>query len=151
MPKVVRDAGGIQRTDRQNFRQGRRMDVKVLFTNQTICGSEAAPSDGAGAVVEFRGIVRSIEREARITGLIYEIYESMADRMVRRIVEELNLEHPCLAFLVIHRHGLVPVGETAIYVRIEARHRTEAIRMLEHFMNRLKAEVPIWKSGSVPC
>ena len=75
----------------------------------------------------------------------------MADRMVRRIVEELDADYPCLAFLVVHRHGLVPVGETSIYVRIEALHRTEAIRMLEHFMNRLKTDVPIWKSGFVPC
>jgi len=127
------------------------MDVKIQFTNQTICGSDFAPSDGVGAVVEFRGIVRGVEREAKISGLMYEIYEPMADRMVRRIVEELNAEYPCLAFLVVHRHGLVPVGETAIYVRIEARHRTEAIRMLEHFMNRLKADVPIWKAGSMPC
>ena len=71
--------------------------------------------------------------------------------MVRRIVEELNAGYPCFAFLVIHRHGLVPVGETAVYVRIEARHRAEAISMLEQFMNRLKTDVPIWKSGSMPC
>jgi molybdopterin synthase catalytic subunit len=70
---------------------------------------------------------------------------------MRRIVEELDAEYPCLAFLVVHRHGLVPVGGMAIHVRIEAPHRSEAIKMLELFMNRLKTEVPIWKSGSVPC
>ena len=127
------------------------MNVKIHFTNQTICRPDAEASGGAGALVEFEGIVRGIEMGAKISGLIYEIYEPMADRMVRRIAEELNAEYPCLAFLVAHRRGLVPVGETAIYVRIEARHRTEAIRMLEHFMNRLKADVPIWKSGSMPC
>jgi len=127
------------------------MDLTIRFTNRTICGSDAAPSDGAGAVVEFRGIVRGVERVTKIAGLIYEIYEPMADRMVKRIIEELDAEYPCLAFLVVHRHGLVPVGETAIYVRIEARHRSEAIKMLEQFMNRLKTEVPIWKADIVPC
>ena len=127
------------------------MDVIIQFTNKIIGRSGGGPSDGAGAVVEFEGIVRGIEREAKISGMMYEIYEPMADRIVRRIVEELNAEYPCLALLVAHRHGFVPVGETSIYVRIEALHRTEAIRMLEHFMNRLKADVPIWKSGSMPC
>jgi molybdopterin synthase catalytic subunit len=127
------------------------MDVRIQFTDQRISDSNPATTDGAGAVVEFLGIVRSIEREAKISGLTYEIYGPMADRMVRRIVEELNAEYPCLGFLLIHRHGFVPVGEAAIYVRIEASHRTEAIRMLEHFMNRLKADVPIWKAGFVPC
>ena len=127
------------------------MDVKIQFTSETICRPGTASSDGAGAVVEFEGIVRGLEQGAKISGLIYEIYEPMADGMVRRIVGELNAEYPCLSFLIVHRHGLVPVGEISIYVRIEARHRTEAIRMLEHFMNRLKKHVPIWKSGSVPC
>jgi molybdopterin synthase catalytic subunit len=127
------------------------MDLKVQFTNQAIRCPEAVPSDGAGALVEFRGIVRAVERDAKISGLIYEIYEPMADRTVRRIAEELNATHPCMAFHVVHRHGLVPVGETAVYVRVEARHRAEAISMLEQFMNRLKTDVPIWKSGSVPC
>lgn len=127
------------------------MEVMIRFTEETIRVSDVAARDGAGAMVEFRGMVRGEEDGRRIGGLLYEIYEPMAERMVRRIVEELSLEHPCLAFQVIHRHGLVPVGETSIYIRIESCHRAEAIKMLEMFMNRLKTEVPIWKTGSVPC
>jgi molybdopterin synthase catalytic subunit len=127
------------------------MQVRIQFTDQAIDVSEDSPCNGAGAIVEFRGIVRGVEKGAKIGGLWYEIYEPMAERMVRRIVEELDDEHPCLAFLIVHRHGLVPVGEMAIHVRVEARHRAEAIKLLELFMNRLKTEVPIWKSGSVPC
>jgi molybdopterin synthase catalytic subunit len=127
------------------------MHVRIQFTDQAIHVSDVSPWDGAGAIVEFRGIVRGVEHGTKIGGLWYEIYEPMAERMVRRIVEELDAEQPCLSVLVVHRHGLVPVGEMAIHVRIEARHRSEAIKMLELFMNRLKTEVPIWKSGSVPC
>jgi molybdopterin synthase catalytic subunit len=134
-----------------NGNQRSLMQVRLQFTDQAIHVSEVSPCDEAGAIVEFRGIVRGVENGAKIGGLLYEIYEPMAERMMRRIIEELDAEHPCLAFLVVHRHGLVPVGEMAIHVRIEARHRSEAIKMLELFMNRLKTEVPIWKSGSVPC
>ena len=98
--------------------------------------------------LSFRGLSVASNDGATIGGLLYEIYQPMAERMIRRIVEELDAEHPCHAFHVVHRHGLVPVGEAAIYVRIEASHRSEAIKMLELFMNRLKAEVPIWKSGT---
>jgi molybdopterin synthase catalytic subunit len=127
------------------------MQLTILFTEQTISIANVSPCDGAGALLEFQGIVRGVEDGATIGGLLYEIYRPMAERMIRRIVEELDTKHPCHAFQLVHRHGLVPVGEAAIYVRIEASHRSEAIRMLELFMNRLKAEVPIWKSGSVPC
>lgn len=127
------------------------MQITVRFTDRAIDVSDVEPRTEAGAVVEFRGVVRGTENGAAIGGLLYEIYEPMAERMVRQVVDELNAEHPCLALLVVHRHGLVPVGEAAIYVRVEAGHRSEAIKMLEVFMNRLKTEVPIWKSGSVPC
>jgi molybdopterin synthase catalytic subunit len=127
------------------------MELTILFTDRTIRIANVSPRDGAGTLLEFQGIVRGVEGGATIGGLSYEIYQPMAERMIRRIVEELDTEHPCHAFHVVHRHGLVPVGEAAIYVRIEASHRSEAIKMLELFMNRLKAEVPIWKSGTVPC
>jgi molybdopterin synthase catalytic subunit len=133
------------------YDRARGMQLTILFTDRTIRVANVSPCDGAGALIEFQGIVRGLERGATIGGLLYEIYQPMAERMIRRIVEELNIEQPCQAFHVVHRHGLVPVGEAAIYVRIEARHRLEAIKMLELFMDRLKAEVPIWKSGSVPC
>ena len=127
------------------------MQLTILFTEQTIPIANVSPCDGAGALLEFRGMVRGVEDGATIGGLLYEIYQPMAERMIRRIVEELDTKHPCHAFHVVHRHGIVAVGEAAIYVRIEASHRSEAIKMLELFMNRLKAEVPIWKSGSVLC
>ena len=127
------------------------MQLTILFTEQTIPIANVSPCDGAGALLEFQGIVRGVEEGATIGGLSYEIYQPMAERMIRRIVEELDTKHPCKTFHVVHRHGIVPVGEAAIYVRIEASHRSEAIKMLELFMNRLKAEVPIWKSGGVPC
>ena len=129
----------------------RVMQLTILFTDQAIRIANISPGERAGALLEFQGIVRGIEDGATIGGLLYEIYQPMAERMIRRIAEELSAEHPCHGFHIVHRHGLVPTGEAAIYVRIEASHRSEAIRMLELFMNRLKAEVPIWKSGTVPC
>ena len=127
------------------------MRLTIRFTDQPIDGLEPAPWDGAGAILEFRGVVRGVEQGERIGGLLYEIYKGMAERTIQRIVKELDAEYPCLAFMIVHRHGLVPVGEVAVHMKIEAHHRGEAIKMLELFMNRLKSEVPIWKTGSVPC
>ena len=46
---------------------------------------------------------------------------------------------------MIHRVGIIPVGETAIYVGVASPHRGEAIALLAEFMDRLKQDVPIWK------
>ena len=127
------------------------MEIDVQFTDQAIKEPPVVIAEGTGALVEFRGVVRGVERSERIAALIYELYEPMARKVIVGILHELAADAPCLRVRVIHRHGIIPVGETAIYVGIEAKHRGEAFRMMEKFMNRLKIEVPIWKTGSVPC
>ena len=126
------------------------MQIEVSFTGDPIV-SQLNHSSDAGAVVEFRGIVREMEKGKKISGIVYEIYEPMAERSITKILRELSFVHPCRFVRLIHRHGTVPVGEASIYVRIEAEHRREAFRMMEQFMDRLKVEVPIWKTGFVPC
>ena len=104
-----------------------------------------------GAVVEFYGRVRGSERGAVIRGLRYEIYERMADLQARRVLSELAVEFPCLQVVLVHRHGVVEVGEAAVYVGVLASHRQQAFGMLSAFMDRLKQEVPIWKAEVLAC
>ncbi len=74
----------------------------------------------------------------------------MAEREIRRLLETLAAQHPCLAAKVIHRIGIIPAGETAIYVGIASRHRGKPLRLLAEFMDRLKQDVPIWKRRALP-
>jgi molybdopterin molybdotransferase len=103
-----------------------------------------------GAWVEFRGVVRDEENGQKISALEYEAYSEMARREIRRLLETISTRHPCLAARVIHRLGVVPVGETSIYLGIAAEHRAEAIALLAEFMDRLKQDVPIWKRRALP-
>ena len=102
-------------------------------------------SDGAGALAEFSGIVRGEEDGRKIAALEYEAYSPMAERVMREIITDIGVRHPCLFVSVIHRVGVIPVGETAIQMIATARHRAEAFAMLTEFMNRLKQDMPIWK------
>lgn len=123
------------------------MEVEIQLTNAPIAEQLSAPAlcVGAGALVEFRGVVRGEENGGVIAALEYEAYSQMAETEIRRIIAELASRHPCLFARVIHRVGIVPVGEVAIYIGIAARHRTDAFALLAEFMNRLKQDVPIWK------
>ncbi len=113
-------------------------------------GSAARAKSSSGAALEFRGIVRDEEDGQKIKALRYEAYGSMAKRQIEKILAEEGAPHPCEHVTIIHRHGWIPVGETAILVRIESRHRAEAIALLAKFMDRLKRDVPIWKVESAP-
>jgi molybdopterin synthase catalytic subunit len=103
----------------------------------------AAPR--TGAVATFTGTVRAMENDTLIAGLVYEAYQPMAETVIRQILDELALLHPCQAVFVQHRIGPVPVGEAAIHLEVHAAHRAEAFALLAAFMDRLKADVPIWK------
>ncbi len=132
---------------------GDRMEIEIQITDQPIAAGDHRPekfSGEAGAVAEFSGIVRNLENGQEITALEYEAYLPMAENELRRILAELADKHPCRAAKVVHRIGVIPIGETAIYVAIVAKHRGEAFALLAEFMNRLKQDVPIWKTRSLP-
>jgi molybdopterin synthase catalytic subunit len=122
------------------------MEIDIQITNAPI--GEQLPSPGVtalGAWVEFRGLVRGEEEGQPIAALEYEAYSPMAEREMRHIIEEIARRQPCLLARVIHRVGVVPVGEAAIYVGVAGKHRAEAFKLLMDFMDRLKQDVPIWK------
>lgn len=108
-----------------------------------------AAGPGVGAFAEFRGVVRGEEQGRPISALVYEAYQPMAEREITRILDALVTAHPCHAVHVRHRLGRIPVGETAIYIGVSSRHRAEAFAVLAGFMDRLKLDVPIWKTDAV--
>lgn len=103
----------------------------------------------AGARAEFVGLVRGQEVDRPICALEYEAYQPMANHLLRQVLEELGREHPCLYVRVMHRLGMIPVGEAAIHLVVVAVHRREAFALMAAFMDRLKLEVPIWKVRAV--
>ncbi len=128
------------------------MSLAIHLGPEPIPATLPPPATGAGvgAVAEFRGLVRGEEKGAPIAALVYEAYQPMAEREITRILDELTTAHPCLGVRVHHRLGRVPVGEAAIYIGVAARHRAEAFTVLSAFMDRLKQDVPIWKTDVVP-
>ena len=125
--------------------------IEATLTNQPIPHPLALDTEGLGAVVEFRGLVRPSENGRPISGLRYEAYELMAVREMIRLFEEIQREHSFAKAVVRHRTGFVPAGEAAISVVIISKHRAEAFAALSEFMDRLKQDVPIWKTEAVSC
>jgi molybdopterin molybdotransferase len=125
------------------------MEIHIQLTTECIAEQLPLPSAALGAWVEFRGVVRGEEDGEIIAALEYEAYQPMAEHEIRRLLTELSANNPCLAAHVIHRLGIVPVGDAAIYVGVAGRHRAEAFTLLAAFMDRLKQDVPIWKRRAV--
>jgi molybdopterin synthase catalytic subunit len=125
--------------------------IETRLTDEPIPHPLPIACEENGALAEFRGLVRPWENGHRIAGLRYEAYESMAVREMKRILAELQGIHPFTRAVVWHRVGFVPTGEAAVSVAIAAKHRGEAFAAQSAFLDRLKQDVPIWKTEAVPC
>jgi molybdopterin synthase catalytic subunit len=119
---------------------------EITFTTEPIVvPAHTLPSREIGACVEFQGIVREIEGAAALAGLHYEAHIPMATRHLDRIFDELHTTHDCVAVTFIHRLGWVPVGEASLFLRVLAAHRGPALKFCADAIDRMKADVPIWK------
>jgi molybdopterin synthase catalytic subunit len=123
------------------------MRTKVEFTHEPIAVAlPQLPDKEIGAALEFSGIVREMENGKKIPGLFYEAHEPMARKELEKIFQELGARHRCEEILFIHRVGFVPAGEVSLFIRINARHRQPALALMAELIDRLKQDVPVWKT-----
>jgi len=122
------------------------MKIQIHLGPEKIVFPKESSDSANGAVVCFSGTVRGEENGQPIRSLFYEAYRPMAENQIQTILKELSEKSPCTSAEVIHRLGKVPVGETSLFVRVRAPHRAEAFQLLTSFLDRLKQDVPIWKT-----
>jgi len=100
---------------------------------------------GRGAVILFLGTVRGSHGGRRVERLTYSAYRPMAEEALERIAADLEREHHDLRVAIVHRLGEVEVGEASVAIAVAAPHRAAAYQASRTALERLKAEVPIWK------
>lgn len=98
-----------------------------------------------GGVVVFLGVVRNEFESRPSQGLHYEAYRAMAEQEMARIGASLKARHGVLHVIMQHRVGTLSVTEPSVLVAVSAPHRAAAFAACEEAIDRLKAEVPIWK------
>ncbi len=99
----------------------------------------------AGAIGCFVGIVRGVSKdEEAVKRLHYECSDE-ALKKLEQIAAEAE-RRPNISRVMIHHvvDNLKP-GEDAVYVLVAGKHRAEVFSVLPELMDRIKAEVPIWK------
>lgn len=98
-----------------------------------------------GAVATFIGLVRDHDPsvEGEVTHLEYSAHPD-AGEILERVVAEVEAQHAAVLALT-HRTGLLAVGEPAIVAAAASAHRAEAFAACRDAVERVKAELPIWK------
>jgi len=98
-----------------------------------------------GGIDLFIGTVRDNDSGRAVDAIEYSAYIPMAEEMMQRIEKELCSRWHVESVLMIHRVGTLQVGEVAVLVAVGAAHRAEAFEACRFAIERIKADVPIWK------
>ncbi len=96
--------------------------------------------DKAGAILTFTGIVRG-----EALALEFDIYDGHAQERIDSIVHDLTAREGIVGVEIYHKAGRIEKGEDIVYIVVAAAHREEGFQALRDAIERLKAEVPIWK------
>ncbi len=105
---------------------------------------------GSGAVVSFLGTVRDVTGSIFTHSLEYEAYSGMAEKQLHSIAQRACSRWPIGQLTIIHRLGIVPVGDISVGVAVSCPHRAEAFAACQFIIDELKAHVPIWKKEIAP-
>lgn len=128
----------------------------------------AVESDTAGAVVSFSGVVRNHDGGKQVSRLSYSAHPT-AHQVMADVVARLVAEHSVPAsgqapdgspddgaesagerqqpvrIWAAHRIGMLEIGDPALVCAVSAAHRGQAFEVCAELVDRIKAQVPIWK------
>ena len=106
---------------------------------------DAVRTDADGAVLVFRGVARRYSRGREVVHLEYEAYPEMAEKVMAEIGDEIKTRWEISGVAIVHRTGVLQIGQASVVITIASPHRTEAFAAGQYAIDRLKQVVPIWK------
>lgn len=115
-------------------------DVISIEETSTLVGHPSA-----GAISMFIGTTKDTINGKKVVRLEYEAYVPMAEKELRKICQEIRNKWNVVKTAVVHRIGLVPIGETSVVIAISSVSRIDSLEAVRFCIDTLKATVPIWK------
>ena len=106
---------------------------------------KAVRTDADGAVLVFRGVARKYSRGREVVHLEYEAYPEMAEKVMAEIGDEIKTRWEVSSVAIVHRTGVLEIGQASVAIAIASPHRAEAFAAGQYAIDRLKQVVPIWK------
>ena len=100
-----------------------------------------------GAVTSFIGYVRdNNNNNTNVESINLEVYEKMAYRQFKKIIEEANVKWSLIDSLIIHRYGKLQVNDKIVLVASFSSHRKDSFEACNFIMDYLKKDAPFWKN-----
>jgi molybdopterin synthase catalytic subunit len=111
-------------------------------------GAELLPlaALGGGALASFTGIARNDANDAGdVAAIELEHYPAMTLAALQALAAQAQNRWSLLGCVLIHRVGIIPVGEEIVLVGTASLHRAAALEATAFLIDRLKTGAPFWK------
>lgn len=102
-------------------------------------------ADEDGAAVLFLGKVRDHNDGRPVSGMRYDAYGAMAEKVLAEIAAEAAARLGTDRLAVVHRVGELAIGEVSVAIGTSSPHRAEAFDAARFVIEEIKKRVPIWK------
>jgi molybdopterin synthase catalytic subunit len=117
--------------------------VEKPIDSAAVLASVSDPDCGANVL--FVGTTRRMTGQRETTRLEYECYRAMAVTKMEALATQASEKWPVARTSIVHRVGVVDIGEASIAVAVSSAHRSAAFEAATWLLERLKQEVPVWK------
>ena len=98
-----------------------------------------------GGIDVFIGTVRDHTSGKQVNRLEFESYKPMAIKEMQKIIERARDQWSVQKMAMIHREGILAIGEIAVVIAVSTPHRADAFAACQFAIDTLKETVPIWK------
>ena len=99
-----------------------------------------------GAVTSFIGYVRDNNNDKNVQSINLEVYEEMAYKQLKRIINKAYSKWKLIDCLIIHRYGELTVNSKIVLVNCFSEHSKDSFDSCNYIMNYLKKDAPFWKN-----
>ena len=108
--------------------------------------SRGLSADGRfGATAVFVGNLRDFNQGQSVAAMTLEHYPGMTEAYLEKISAEARTRWELLDTLIIHRHGLLALGDPIVLVAVWCAHRDAAFAACRYLIDELKTRAPFWK------
>jgi len=100
-----------------------------------------------GASLIFKGTVRNINDNKKVTGITYDSHDAMVIKSFEEIYNEVDqkLKIKDKAVFIEHVKGYLDLGEISIIIAVACPHRDETYILSRFIIEEIKKRSPIWK------
>ncbi|KAL5481710.1 hypothetical protein EMCRGX_G021938 [Ephydatia muelleri] len=107
--------------------------------------TEFVSCPSAGATSLFIGTTKNHFQGKKVVSLEYEAYAAMAEKQLMDVCRSIREKWGVCKIAILHRTGLVPVGQASVMVAVSAENRREAIEAVSYGIDAVKSVATIWK------